>query len=409
MRVAYYSPLPPQQSGIADYSALLLPALRRHVDVAVARRRRPLFRKTGVALYHVGNDPEAHGWIVDALRRRPGVVVLHDFVLHHLVAGTTLGRGDAPAYVRAMERAAGPGGRLLAEQVAAGAAPPPWETRAEEFPLVDEVLDHATALIVHSRYVEDLARERGYARRISRIPHPVWSAPGTEAEAVGGAPLVGSFGHVNPSKRVPQLLQAFSRLRSSHAAARLVLAGPVSPWFELEPRIAELELDDAVLRPGYVDEARLWSLMAACDVVVALRAPTMGETSGAALRALALGKPLVVSDVGWFAELPEDVAVRIPVDVGEIEALTAALEGLLADDARREEMGEAARAYVRTHHDLERVAEAYASALERAAGGEAVADALLGEIAQAAADVGIGADCPELAEIAGRLRETDAV
>jgi hypothetical protein len=96
MKAAYYSPLPPSRSGIADYSALLLPALLERIDVEIARagrlRRVP---KADVALYHVGNDPEAHGWIVEALRRRPGVVVLHELVLHHLVAGITLARGDA--------------------------------------------------------------------------------------------------------------------------------------------------------------------------------------------------------------------------------------------------------------------------------------------------------------------------
>ena len=74
MKVAYYSPLPPEKTGVADYSALLVPALRKHVDVAVARRgrwRAP--RGADVALYHVGNNPDAHAWIVDALRRRPGV------------------------------------------------------------------------------------------------------------------------------------------------------------------------------------------------------------------------------------------------------------------------------------------------------------------------------------------------
>jgi len=104
VKVAYYSPLPPERSGIADYSALLLPALRRRMEVEVARRRRPALRRTDVALYHVGNNPQAHGWIVDALRRRPGVVVLHDLVLHHLVAGLTLARGNPSGYIAAMER-----------------------------------------------------------------------------------------------------------------------------------------------------------------------------------------------------------------------------------------------------------------------------------------------------------------
>ena len=58
--------------------------------------------------------------------------------------------------------------------------------------------------------------------------------------------------------------------------------------------------------------------MAACDACVSLRSPTMGETSGTAIRALSLGKPLVVSDVGWFSELPDDVALKVPVDEDEV-------------------------------------------------------------------------------------------
>ena len=133
MRVAYYSPLPPSRSGIADYSALLLPALRERMDVVVARpgrfRRAP---KADVHLYHVGNDPVEHGWIVEALERRPGVVVLHEFVLHHLVSGITLARGDVEGYCAALEREAGPEGRDLGLAVQQGRIEPLWETRAQD-------------------------------------------------------------------------------------------------------------------------------------------------------------------------------------------------------------------------------------------------------------------------------------
>ena len=135
LKVAYFSPLPPERSGIADYSALLLPALAGAARRAVVRRERTKPpRGTDVALYHVGNNPDAHGWIVDALRRRPGVVVLHDFVLHHLVAGMTLGRGDPEGYLDAMQRDAGVVGRLLAHGVVDHLLPPIWEDRARGLP-----------------------------------------------------------------------------------------------------------------------------------------------------------------------------------------------------------------------------------------------------------------------------------
>jgi glycosyltransferase involved in cell wall biosynthesis len=395
VKVAYFSPLPPSRSGIADYSALLLPALEQLVEVEVVRpgRTRPI-GDADVALYHIGNDPDAHAWIVDALRRRPGVVVLHDFVIHHLVAGMTIGRKDGHAYLTAMEREAGVAGRMLGWGVLEGRVPPLWEVRPEEFPLAGEVLDRATGVIVHSRYAETRAREHGYEGPLWRIEHPAWPTPAIEPVAIEGDPLIGCFGHLNENKRIPQLLRAFAELRRSHPGARLLLVGEEAPGFDLDGRLARLGLDtEGVIREPYVEESRLWSLIAACDACVLLRAPTMGETSGSALRTLSLGKPLVVSDVGWFAELPDEVAFKVPVGgEAEIDGIVAALERL-ADPAIAASMGAAARAYVGHEHALPKIAEQYVAALEASAGGSAVEAKILQEVSQAAADVGLD---PEL-------------
>src|SRR5206468_1519364 len=140
------------------------------------------------------------------------------------------------------------------------------------------------------------------------------------------------FGHLNESKRIEELLAAFARLRERRAGARLLLVG------SLAIRLNRLELPDGVIRHDYVPEDELWSLMAACDAIVSLRSPTMGETSGSAIRALSLGKPLVVSDVGWFSELPGEAVLKVPVDEREEDTLLAALEAL-ADPAVRAAMG----------------------------------------------------------------------
>src|SRR6058998_1538991 len=377
VRVAYYSPLPPERSGIADYSALLLPALAQLVEIEVVRRGKTRPVAADVALYHVGNDPEAHGWIVEALRRHSGVVVLHDFVLHHLVAGLTIGRKDGPGYLAAMERDAGVAGRLIAHGVLDGRVAPIWETRPDEFPLVGEILSHATGLIVHSRYVEQRARETGYHGPLWRIPHPAWPVGDVAAAELEGRPRFGCFGHLNASKRIPQLLEAFALARERHPNARLLLVGPASPRFDAGRLIGE-----GVERIDYVGEDLLWSLMAACDVCIALRAPTMGETSGSVIRALSLGRPLVVSDVGWFAELPDEVALKVPVDDEEVPALAASLELLASSEATQLAMSEAALQYVEREHDLGRVADQYVAALEDSAGGTIVADAVVSEVAR---------------------------
>jgi glycosyltransferase involved in cell wall biosynthesis len=387
VKVAYYSPLPPSRSGIADYSTLLLPALREHVDVVVAEpdKRAP---DADVALYHVGNDPDAHGWIVDALRKRPGVVVLHEVVLHHLIAGITIGRGNGRGYLDAMESELGVAGRLLGLGVLDNLLPLLWETQPERFPLVAPVLEHAQGLIVHSDYVAQRARAAGYDGRLWHIPHPAWPMHAVEpATDVQGAPLIGCFGFLNMNKRIPELLEAFASLRRRVPGATLLLAGAAGERFDLTRRLERLGLaDDGVVRLDYMPEERMWSLMAACDVLVNLRFPTMGETSGSAIRAMSLGKPLVVSDVGWFSELPDDVALKVPVDEWEVPTLEAALE-LAAQHG--ETLGANALAYVQREHALPRVAAEYAAALEVAAGGDAVNDAVLYRIAEAAAEVGI--------------------
>jgi len=363
VRVAYYSPMPPERSGISDYSALLVPALRRRVDVEVAPRGKNA--DGDVALYHIGNDPTVHGWILDRLRRRPGVVVLHDFVLHHLVAGLTLARKDRAAYLAAMERDAGVAGRLLGLGVIDGCIPPLWDARPEDFPLCGEVLELATALVVHSDYVEQRARERGYERQVWQVPMPAWPMPELEPGAFDGSPVFGAFGHMNGSKRIPQLLRAFGRFRDSHAGAKLLLVGSVAPELDLDLRIDHAGLGDAVVREDYVSEERLWSLVGRVDALVSLRSPTMGETSAMVIRALTVGKPVIVSDVGWFAELPDGVALKVAPDEREVDRLVAAMETLVQPGVR-EAMGSKARDLASSEHDLEHVADLYAAALEQA-------------------------------------------
>ena len=409
MKLAYFSPMPPEKSGIADYSALLLPALRERIDVTVVRRgRRKSPRGTDVALYHVGNNPDAHGWIVDALRRQPGVVVLHDFVLHHLVAGMTVGRRDGHGYLDLMERENGVVGRLLAHGVLDKRIPPLWESRPADFPLVSFVLEHATGLIVHSRYVRDRARTAGYTGPVSVVPHPAWPAPELATAETSAESVVGCFGVVNSSKRIPELLQAIAAVSRSNPGVKLLLVGPTSPGFDLDRRIQRLGLSGAALeRESWVNEQRLWELMGGSDVLVNLRHPTMGETSGSVIRGLSLGKPLVVSDVGWFAELPAEVALKVPPDEDEVATLTAALELLVTRPDVRASMGASAAGLARREHDVGTVADRYVAALELSVGGARVDDAVLREISEAAADVGISGDTAEAREIARRLAEVE--
>ena len=405
MRVAYYSPLPPDRSGIADYSAHLLPALQQRVEVKVAKQRRRAPRGCDVALYHIGNNSDAHAWIVEALRKRPGIVVLHDVVLHHLVAGMTVARGRPDDYLDAMQNEDGVVGRLLAHGVVDGLLQPLWADRAADFPLTMWVVEPATGIIVHSHFAEHWVRELGFTGPVWRIPMPAWQVPVAAVETQRPDVVIGCFGHMNTAKRIPQVLDAFRRLLVNRPEAQLVLAGSQPPGFDLEGLLESRKLNDSVVHHDYLAEESLWQLIADSDVLVNLRSPTMGETSAMVVRALSLGKPLVVSDVGWFSELPDEVAVKVPVDEGETDALVQALERLAGDPAYRERMGKAAADWARRGHDLDHVADLYVAALEESLGLSDVERAVLSDVATAAAELGVEPDSKELSDVAERLRE----
>lgn len=411
MKVAYFSPMPPSTSGIADYSALLLPALAKLIDVeVVSEPKRRAGKGCDVAVYHVGNNPDVHGWIVEALRERPGLVVLHEHVLHHLVAGMTIAVGDHEGYLQAMQRDSGVVGRLLAHGIIDGVVPPVWESRPMDFPLCGEILDLATGLIVHSRTVEQAVLDRGYSGPIFRIPHPAWPKPTVvEDEALAGVtgPIFGAFGHLNTAKRVPQLVEAFAQVVATNPGAKLLLVGSASEEIHVDSRLAEIaeQHPDCIIRLPYVEEARLWNLITSCDVCVCLRYPTMGETSGIAIRTLGCGRPLVVSDVGWFSELSDEIAIKVPTGPGETDALADALRLLAGNEPLRTAMGAAAERYAEGELDVERVAELYRRAIVEVAGGGAVRSQVVREVAVAAQSSGFPANSAELNLIAGRLRE----
>ena len=390
-RVAWLSPLPPEASGIADYSAELLGGLQHRFDIELycgapgslpeslrgmpardygqflaEHRRRPY----AAILYQIGNNHEYHSEIYWLLREQPGVVVLHEYMLHHLVRHV----GGADEFVWAMRYSYG----LAAEQTAREMVAGQWQNERWSYPLFEPVVDAADRLIVHG----EVARARVCASRsaaeVTVVPHPVLLG---EMPAVSDASrltlharlgiedaalLLASFGHVTPSKRIDVALRAFRRLRQARPEARYVLAGEISPYY---PEIRELlkgELGEGVVVTGYLSLPDLLALMETTDVAFNLRSPTGGETSGVCVRLLGLGTPVIVNEGGWFSEIPDGCCARVSVGATEEDELVAVLEVLAGDPALRQEMGRAAAVWAARTRSFEKAVDGYTAVLERA-------------------------------------------
>ena len=377
MRLAYFSPLPPARSGIADYSAELLPYLAEHLEVDLfvedgfkvdpelaarfpvhGHRAFPgLAGRYDAALYHVGNNPDYHSGICRTLLQYPGIMVLHEAMLHHLVRGMTLDRGDAAGYVEEMRYAYGRTGQALAKRsVDTGVPLDVWG-----YPLFERFVDASTGLIVHNDFTARRVLASRPDTRIARVPHhlSLGDLPSeAEVRAALGIPadafVVSSFGFITPAKRLEVSLRAFARLRREVPNAVYFLVGEVSPHYDFR------DLAPGVVLVGRTELDDFLRHMIAADVAINLRHPTAGETSGTLIRLLGIGKPVIVNDTGAFSEIPDDCCAKVPLDDSEEELLFTYLLRLAQDEPLRRRMGENARRHLAAHHTLEGSARAYA-------------------------------------------------
>ncbi|MGB3564449.1 MAG: glycosyltransferase family 4 protein [Thermoanaerobaculia bacterium] len=370
--IDYVSPLPPVRSGIADYSRDLLPHLGELCDLRVIRLPgqplaaelerdwqpsppEDLGRDGRLPLYQMGNNVY-HREMLDLALRLPGVVTLHDVVLHHLLVEDTLARQDSEGYKQRLVADHGWMGRVIS--TARG-----WtelgQTALFELPAHRTLVHRQRGVLVHSRWAADLVHwdnpEVAVREVPMGVPLPKPAAAADRHEWRGrlglaeGEPLLGTFGFQTPIKRTDRVLEALTRpeLRGAH----LVVGGEINPRLRLRDQARELGIEERVHFVGFLDYRDFEGAIAACDLCLNLRYPSAGETSASLLRVLAVGRPAVVSDYAYSSELPDEVAVKIPLGGGEVEALAAKVGGLVTDRERLAAMGEASRQYIKSHHD----------------------------------------------------------
>jgi glycosyltransferase involved in cell wall biosynthesis/SAM-dependent methyltransferase len=372
MRVALFSPLPPARSGIADYSEALVDALARLVQLEVFTRGDPKFDvgQFDAVVYQVGNNM-CHDFVYETALRYPGVVVMHESNLHHLIADLTIKRDDWDAYVRECEYNGGVAAREFAERVRRLEVGPDYEGQ----PLTRRILDSARGVVVHSRFMETEIRAAGFAGPIGVIPHGAW-IPAADRngyrEKLGldeRAPLVGIFGFLKPYKRIAESLRAFRRVVRLAPEARMILVGEPHPDAPVEPMIRSLGLSSHARVLGFAAMDDFVGYLAACDIVLNLRFPTVGESSGTLLRSLGLGKAVLVSEIGSFQEFPDDVCLKVPVGAGEEDLLFEYLNLLISRPEVARELGARAKEYVARECSWAVVAERYAEFLRTVAEG----------------------------------------
>jgi glycosyltransferase involved in cell wall biosynthesis/SAM-dependent methyltransferase len=363
-RIAFFSPLPPARSGIADYAEALLEPLRRLAEVDVFTEMpgsdfAP--ERYDALLYQMGNNGY-HVFTYEMALRHPGIVVMHESNLHHLLTELTIRRDDWDAYVREAEHDGGPAARAFAERVRALEVGPDYEG----VPMLRRLMAASRGAIAHSEFVAADLRAAGLQAPVAVIPHGAWIPPTPDRMGArhklgldAGTPLIGIFGFLKPYKRIAESLRAFKRLLRVRPDARMILVGEPHPELQLDLLLDTLQVRHAVRVLGFTPIEDFTNLIAACDIILNLRFPTVGESSGTLLRSLGLGRAVLVSDIGSFREYPDEICLKVPVGAGEEDLIFEYLNLLVSRPDLASAMGARAQEWVARECPWDRVAERY--------------------------------------------------
>jgi glycosyltransferase involved in cell wall biosynthesis len=230
------------------------------------------------------------------------------------------------------------------------------------------LLDNATArlcvrILVVSEETRRTLERQGYPRDRLVVVYNGVELPATSGGdrlrrelGVGpDAPVVGEVGRLAEVKGQRELIQAVARLDGD---VRLVLVGADveaggAYRRELEAEAERLGVRERVLFAGYRADAE--SLVGELDVVAL---PSRAEgLPMVLLEAMARGRAVVATPVGGTPELVSDGETGLLVPPCDVDALAAAIGGLLADPERRSRLGEAARRRVAAEFTADRMAE----------------------------------------------------
>lgn len=393
-RVALVTPLPPDETGIADYVAELLPALAAQMDIEIfveSPETRdpdalPLFRlrdwkelessleRFDQVIYQMGNSP-FHAHMFDLMKRVPGVVVLHDVYLSSLVNYMEVHEGREGLLSAELEYAHGRGAALHLEE-ADGRL-----DAVRSYPCSRRVLECADAIIVHSHHSAETIRN--FYPSLDRpalfvAPMPLaLRAPTSERRAQAraalglgdGDVLVASFGFVADTKCSREILDAFAspELRSRPGLHFAFVGGVDGGEYggTFQHQVDAHPLKQSITLTGFASKADYELYLDAADIAIQLRTLSRGETSKSVLDCLAHGIPTIVNDFGSFAEVPDQCVLKIPPRF-QVAEIAQAIASLLDSAAYRESLAGTACALVAGQHSPKEAARVYERAVAQA-------------------------------------------
>lgn len=368
LKIAFFTPLNPLKSGVSDFSEELLMELKNHMEIELfigdytptnpdivdnfTIRKIKDFVKEEIrsqydeVIYQIGNNEVCHKEIYDMALKYPGIIEIHDISLHHMIAATTIAKGNIEEYKRIMEYCHGKNAVKVVDQFLNSEILPPWENNSLTFTLNKEIIDSAKGVIVHSDYAKQMVKGIKSDVKITTIYlHADEICTDYEKEKIEARKKMGidieetifaTFGFITKPKRIFEILKVLKEIKYKGYAFKFYIVGKVDENLNILNIIRQYGLQNDVIVTGFVDLTEMKNLMKAADICFCLRYPTQGESSAIVHRLLGMGKVIIVTDVGTFSEYPDEIIIKINHN-NEIEMLIEEVEKIMKNKSRNED------------------------------------------------------------------------
>ena len=374
-RIAWLSPLPPQKSGIANYSYWLVKGLRRFLDIdlycdgrdlsdelknefavyplTLFPQQRQWYDET---IYHLGNNSLFHKEIYKLAWNFPATIVLHDYNLSAFMHEAFYLQADWRLYEEALDHPNG-------DAKKSHGIIPRLRRYVGTVPMSHAIVNRSRKVIVHHRWIKEQFADAGHIQVIPMFAK-IETAPGPEQvenfkQRFQIDPrnfIIACLGFVNRNK-LPQLqVEVMKRLLTDGYPVHLVFAGETAPDVKhLQTEVEASEYSENITFAGYLDDTDYLAALRCSDVVINLRNPSMGEGSLTLTQALAAGKPAIISDLNQYREFPDRVCWKVTHDENEAQLLYQYLTVLLSNRSVREALSRNSLDYVESVLALDRV------------------------------------------------------
>lgn len=401
-RIAFWTPLPPIKSGIADYSLELLEQLEEWFDidvfidakyVATPRHdqtyevfsykdfeRRALEFPFALNVYQLGNST-FHTYIYEQALRVPGLVVLHDLAMSNLFYHLAMTQGDVAQFLDELAYSDGPAALAEAKHwlKQANRSADDYVRFFRRYPMLRRICESSAALIVHlpdakeeieRRYgpVEVQVILEGVRDQLTHGPSETFHELRAKFGIADDTFVVGAFGIVAEIKQIDVVLHAFAKLVAQVPNCVFVIVGEETDsnyQLKLRQLIDELSIQTRVRFVGYATQDLFNAYLLVCDVIVNLRYPSMMQMSAILVRALAAGKPTIVTDLPEWRFLPDTFCRKVLPEDRQGTSLASHLIELAKNPIIRERAGHDARAYFEHNLSVNQMAQSYTKVIDR--------------------------------------------